>query len=227
MYIKPHNNYKNLIFLGPPGSGKGTQVSRISNTIALKKIVAGDLVRDEIRSGSVIGANIESIVNSGGFVPDSLVMSILRKDLVNSPGPNHVILDGFPRTLYQAKALEILFNQMGSGLLAVLFFDISESDAVKRLMGRYSCSNCGMIYHKEFSQPLKTNICDSCGSSSFIHRTDDDREVIRRRFSLYKKETLPLLDFYRKRNILKFIDASSDMKLVTEHLINSLNINDN
>lgn len=227
MYTKPHNNYKNLIFLGPPGSGKGTQVSRISKIISLKKIVAGDMVRDEIRSGSVIGTNIESIVNSGGFVPDNLVMSILRKDLINSSDPKHVILDGFPRTLYQAKALEILFNQMDSGLLAVFFFDISESDAVTRLMGRYSCSDCGMIYHKEFLQPLKANTCDACGSSSFIHRTDDDREIIKRRFSLYNKETLPLLDFYKKRNILKFIDASSDMKLVTEHLINSLNINDN
>ena len=186
-----------LIMFGPPGSGKGTHGDLLSKTLHIPKISMGDLVRAEVASGSLLGKKIQPVMASGGLVDDQTIIELLRKKF--SATTQGFILDGFPRTLAQAEALETITT-----IDAVIALDIPDAEVLRRLGGRWTCRTCAKIYHDTDLPPHKKGVCDSCGGALY-QREDDKEETIKRRLAVYKKETQPLLSFYEKKGILKTI----------------------
>ncbi len=218
----------NLIFLGAPGAGKGTQASRIADRLGLEHISTGDMIRAEIHSESVIGKELEETVNGGGFPSDDLVLSMLKSRLESlGKEESGVLLDGVPRTLYQAKALEAIFDPIGIPLLSVCLLEISDKEAVQRLAGRFSCAECGQGYHQLFAKPKEEGVCNVCGSTNFKRRADDSEEVAKNRLSVYHEQTAPLVNFYEKRGLLKRANAAQPVELVTQELLEILDLRSN
>ena len=187
-----------FIFLGAPGSGKGTQADYLSRKFGIPKISTGDIFRQEIKNGSSIGKKAADYITAGLFVPDDIVIQIVKNRLQDKDCQNGFILDGFPRTVTQAKALDI--NQVK--IDQVLVLDVEDEVVLKRLSGRRICSKCGAMYHMSFNSPAQDNICDACGGSLII-RKDDDIETAAARIRLYHKETAPVIDFYQKHPTIK------------------------
>lgn len=195
----------NIVMLGPPGSGKGTQGAYISSKYGLQALSAGDILRREIENKTQTGLKIQNSLNNGKLVEDSLVISILRKSIVTANG---TIFDGFPRTVPQAKALQEMLSEFNSNVSAVLYFDILEQTLVERIANRYICAVCGATYNKLFNFSKVDGVCDKCGSKNFKTRADDNIDTIKVRFAEYKNLTLPLSSYYREKGVLHSIDAS-------------------
>jgi adenylate kinase len=191
-------NELNLILFGPPGSGKGTYASKLEDRLELSHISTGDLVREEIRNGTALGKKIEQYSNSGLLVPDDLIIEILKKRLSKGVSKGFV-LEGFPRTLAQAEALEKMAK--------IDFFvniDVPDDIIIERLSSRLQCSKCGAIYNEKTLKPKVAGICDLCGGSLY-RREDDEPHVIRERLRIYKEQSKPVIEYYSKRNIVKTI----------------------
>lgn len=185
-----------IIFLGAPGSGKGTHSETVSEKLLIPTISTGDLIRGEIRSGSEIGLNAKKYTQKGQLVPDDIVIGMLKNRLTESDCANGYILDGFPRTIAQAEALE----QMGIDIDIVININVKDEDIIKRMSGRRICS-CGEIYHTEYKPPKNKGICDKCGNELTV-RSDDKSEVVRDRLEIYHKQTKPLEEYYEKQEKL-------------------------
>jgi adenylate kinase len=199
----------NIIFLGPPGAGKGTVAQGVSEKFNLLQISTGDLIRAEVKSGSELGEQMKEIINQGKLVSDEIVEKILEsklQEMKKSPSVKGVILDGFPRTIPQAEELENILEKLGEKLNAVIYIESSEESIVKRLSSRRSCKQCGKIYNL-ITMPSKVEgKCDVDGSDLY-QRDDDKEEIIRGRFKEYMEKTFPLIDFYEKKGILKRYDG--------------------
>ena len=216
----------NLVFIGGPGAGKGTQASLISNYFNLQHVAMGDIIRNEIRSGSLLGKELKTIVNVGVYPKDELILDMLKTHLLKVIEKRKgVLLDGFPRTVYQAQILDLIFNQIGLSLYLVCFLSISNMEAIKRLTGRFSCINCGKGYHNIFDKTKKEGVCDICNSINFIFRDDDKEIIAKKRLIVYYNKTLPVVKFYEKRGLLKNINAQQSINLVTKNIFNILGIN--
>ncbi len=197
-----------LVFLGPPGAGKGTQAKELTKE-GYVHISTGDLLREEVSKGTELGKRVKAIMESGELVPDDIVLSLVRAKI---EGSEKFILDGFPRTIPQAQALESITE-----LDAVIYFNIDEQTAVDRISLRRSCPKCGRIYHLQYDPPAEDELCDNC-KLKLIQRDDDREEVVRRRYRVYLERTAPLIDYYRARGKLVELDAKQPKDKVSTEL---------
>lgn len=197
-----------IVFLGPQGSGKGTQAQLLSEFLKLPSVSTGDMFRREIAESTELGAMISTYVNQGLLVPDDITTGVVAMRLKQADVKNGVILDGYPRNLNQAQALAEITK-----VDHVFFIDISDDEAVGRIHGRIVC-NCGLSYHLKFNPPKQNMICDACGKKLY-HRRDDDAELaLRKRLEIYHREIKQLLDFYQEQNVLRQIDGSGNINEV-------------
>jgi adenylate kinase len=202
------------ILLGPPGAGKGTQAAVIRDRYNVAHISTGDILRSNVKEKTDLGQKARSYMEAGELVPDSLIIEMMRERLSQSDCNRGFLLDGFPRTVSQAEALDSLLEDLDVELDAVILLDVSDEVVVERLSGRRVCRDCGAIYHMKNHPPKKEGICDLCGGELF-QRKDDTEEVIRQRLGVYHQQTSPLIEYYRSSGILKAVNAevSSDSVL--------------
>ncbi len=206
-----------LIFLGPPGAGKGTQAQRLAEYYSLVKISTGDILREAVSRKTPLGLQAKSFMDKGGLVPDDVVIGLIRERLKDSDCDSGYVLDGFPRTLPQAQALSKILEEQKTPIDRVISFDVPEGDLVRRLTGRRSCGNCKRVYHLDFNSPKQANRCDVCGGG-LIQREDDREETVRNRLKVYEKETAPLLKYYSEKKILSRIEGGGSIDAVFDSL---------
>lgn len=200
----------NFIFLGPPGAGKGTLAAKVATSYNIPHISTGEIFRSAIKAKTPLGLRVQAIIDSGSLVSDDITIELVKDRLTQKDAQKGFILDGFPRTIPQAEALEKIIE-----IEAVVNFDIADNDVVKRLSGRRVCKACGQNFHEEFMPPKKEGICDVCGAALFI-RDDDKPEAISHRLDVYRSQTEPLIDFYRKKKLLTDIDARPATEKILE-----------
>jgi adenylate kinase len=206
----------NIILLGPPGAGKGTQAKKIAETYSLPHISTGDILRENINNNTKLGLNAKSFMSRGELVPDNLLIMIIKERLSRDDCMKGFLLDGYPRTIPQADALQMILTESNKKIDAVLNIAVDDQELIKRLSGRRVCS-CGTSYHVVFNPPEKEGICNSC-KGKLYHRDDDKAEAIRNRLDVYKKQTQPLIDFYKKKGILQNINGAKDISEIYEDI---------
>jgi adenylate kinase len=204
----------NLILLGPPGSGKGTQAKRIEQQYGVVQLATGDMLRAATRSGSALGAQVKGIMDSGRLVPDAILIEMIGERIAEPDCRNGFILDGFPRTVPQAEALDAMLAGRGLKLDHVILFEVEEAALVDRLSGRFTCRTCGASYHDRYNRPQVEGVCDFCGGRDFERRADDRPEAIHTRLEAYRRQTAPILPYYRARGILTVIDGMAEIEAV-------------
>ena len=208
-----------LVLLGPPGAGKGTQAERLSERYGVSHISTGDIFRWNVKQGTSLGGLAKTYMDRGELVPDDLTIRMLVQALDGAPAG--FLLDGFPRTLGQAMALERELGAMGRPLQAALALVIDDDMAVKRIAGRRTCARCQRPYNVEFDPPAAEGLCDACGGE-LVQRPDDAEEVVRRRLEVYHQSTAPLIEFYLERGLLRRVDADGNESEVTERAMAAL-----
>ena len=211
----------NLILLGAPGAGKGTQAKIIMERYGIPQISTGDMLREAVAKGTELGKKAKEFMTQGILVPDEIVIGIVRERLAQKDCENGFILDGFPRTLAQAEALDKMLGEMGKKIDAVINVNVPEEEVVKRIVHRRTCKKCGAIYHLIYSPPKKPGICDKCGGELY-QRDDDKEETVRERFRVYRKNTEPLIDYYKKKGVLYDVDGTKDIEGVKKEVLGIL-----
>jgi adenylate kinase len=206
----------NLILLGPPGSGKGTQGERLQQDLQLPYYATGDILRAAVREGTDIGKEAKSYMDDGDLVPDDVIVGVIAERIDQKEAEDGFILDGFPRTQPQADALGEKLEELGRGVSAALLIDVSDDEVVRRLGGRRTCPN-GHIFHVDFDPPEEEGVCDVCGEQLAI-RDDDKPEVIRKRLSTYHDKTEPLIEFYESQGLLSRVDGDQPPEEVTDRI---------
>jgi len=209
-----------LIFIGPPGSGKGTQAKRLASTHGVPHISTGDILREAIADGTELGRKAAPIVASGGLVPDDVMVGIIKDRLAKSDARKGFILDGYPRTLVQAERLDTFVGN-GSGGLRVLQLLVPDEVIVKRIALRRSCPQCGAIYHLESAPPRDDEVCDRDGAE-LIARPDDNEQAVRTRLEAFHRQTLPVATFYKSKSVLRQVDGVGPVDVVFERIERSL-----
>ncbi|BBJ27211.1 adenylate kinase [Athalassotoga saccharophila] len=208
----------NIIFVGPPGAGKGTQAQVISKTFKIPHISTGDMLRNEMESGSELGKKVRDIINSGKLVDDAVMNQIVKERLSKPDTKNGFILDGFPRTLNQAKALDEILSSIGKKLDHVIYVDVPEKVIVERLSARRMCPKCGRNYNMITDPPKEDELCDDC-HVPLITRDDDKPETVRNRYKVYLELTKPVIDYYSAKKLLFTVDGTLPVREVEEILI--------
>jgi len=201
----------NIILLGPPGAGKGTQAQRLQNDVGMVQLSTGDMLRAEMKSGSALGEQAKGIVASGKLVPDALMVGLIEDRIARPDCAKGFILDGFPRTEAQARALDTMLDKIGKKLDQVIEMEVDEAALTERVVGRFTCAKCGTGYHDKFKRPKVEGVCDVCGSTEFSRRPDDNAETMKTRMAAYRAQTEPLLPYYRAKGILKKVDGMAAM----------------
>ena len=204
-----------IILLGPPGSGKGTQAKRIQQTHGLVQLSTGDMLRAETNSDTQFGRRVKAIMDSGELVPDETMIEMIDRRITQPDCRKGFILDGFPRTVPQAEALDAMLARRGLELDHVILLDVDEAALVDRLSGRFTCGQCGASYHDRYNRPKRDGVCNGCGSTEFTRRADDMPEAVRARFEVYRRQTAPILPYYSTRGILRRVDGMADIATVT------------
>ena len=208
----------NLILLGPPGAGKGTQAARLEREKGLKQLSTGDMLRAAVSSGSPLGREIKSIMNAGQLVPDDIIIKMIAERISQPDVRNGFILDGFPRTVPQAEALDSMLADKGLNLDFVIEMRVDEDELVKRIAGRYACAGCGAGYHDSFKETKVSGVCDVCGGRQFTRRDDDTPETVRARLAAYREQTAPILPYYRAKNLLRPVDGMASISEVARQI---------
>jgi adenylate kinase len=208
----------NLILLGPPGAGKGTQAKRLEQTHGLVQLATGDMLRAAVASGSELGGRVKAIMEAGHLVPDAILIEMIGARIAEPDCRSGFILDGFPRTVPQAEALDAMLAERGQQLDHVILMEVDEAALIERLSGRFTCARCGASYHDRFSRPRVDGICDFCGSTEFVRRPDDRADAVATRLAAYRNQTAPILPYYRRRGILRTVDGMADIDDVTRQI---------
>src|SRR5438270_11492690 len=207
----------NLILFGPPGAGKGTQAERLRSDFQVPYIATGDMLRENVREGTELGKQAQGYMNAGSLVPDDVIIAMVTERLQEEDARDGFILDGFPRTIEQADALDRQLSELGRRITAVLLLDVPDDEVVRRLSGRRVCVKAGHNYHVEFDPPKHEGICDQDGSR-LIQRDDDKPDVIRNRLEVYHSKTTPVIDYYDEQGLLRRIDGTREPADVHDHI---------
>ena len=208
----------NLILLGPPGAGKGTQSARIVTAYNLVQISTGDILRAEVKSGTELGKIAKSLMDDGKLVPDNLIIDMISGYIEKEAGSSGFILDGFPRTEEQAKALDVMLLEKNLKIDYVIKLEVDEKALIERVVGRFSCGDCGQGYHDKFAPTKLANICDVCGSKNFVRRADDNVESMTARLVAYREQTEPILPYYEKKGALTIVNGMKTPEEVFEQI---------
>ncbi len=211
----------NLMVFGAPGAGKGTQAKFLVQKYNIPQISTGDMLRTAIAEETAMGMEAKKYMDAGELVPDSTIIGIIKERLEKDDCQNGFILDGFPRTLTQAEALQALMEESGKKLDKVLSFDVPDELIIQRIAGRRVCPKCGASYHVEFNPPKKSGVCDACGTELII-RKDDNASTVKNRLQNYHKQTAPLIDFYKNMGVFVQIDGSQELSKVTKDMFENL-----
>ena len=217
----------NIIFLGAPGSGKGTQALMLANEIKFPAISTGEALREEVTNQSKVGKLAKSYMESGKLVPDEVVIDIIKNRIAKDDCQKGFILDGFPRNISQAKSLEDMLLSLDKKIDVVFNFEINEDVLIERISGRFSCKKCKAVYNKYSKLPKKEGICDICNSSEFESRSDDNEATVKSRLEVYHESTFELIEFYKKKNLIVSIEAVKKPTLVFQELLEAINLNNN
>ncbi len=208
----------NLILMGPPGAGKGTQSQRLEKSHGIVQLSTGDMLRAEVASGSDLGKEAKEVMESGGLVSDELIIAMISSRIDQDDCKKGFILDGFPRTTPQAEALDTMLTEKGLKIEHVIEMKVDDEAMVKRITGRFTCAGCGAGYHDEFQKPEKEGVCDQCGGAEFTRRADDNAETVRARLQAYHEQTAPILSYYKEQGAVKSVDGMATIDEVTEQL---------
>ncbi len=208
----------NLILLGPPGAGKGTQARRLQESLGIPQLSTGDMLRALAGSGSALGLKAKGFMDAGQLVPDDVMIDMIAERIDRPDCRNGFILDGFPRTLAQAEALDEMLEPLGRELDRVIEMTVDDDALVERITGRFACARCGAGYHETFQRPRQDGVCDECGHTEFVRRADDTSETVRARLEAYHAQTAPLLPYYRKRGILSPVDGMAEIDAVARQI---------
>jgi adenylate kinase len=213
----------NIILLGPPGAGKGTQAKLLEEKMGLKQLSTGDMLRAAIAAGTETGIKAKAIMDRGDLVSDDVIIGIVSDRMDKPDIKKGVVFDGFPRTPAQAAALDTMLQGRKQRLNAVIEMKVDDEALVKRISGRFTCAKCGQGYHEEFHRPKKDGVCDRCHGTEFTRRPDDNEKTVRDRLKVYNAQTAPLVDYYRAKGNLHVIDGMADIAGVTHAMTKVLN----
>ncbi len=206
----------NVILFGPPGAGKGTQAKRLEELFGIAQLSTGEMLRAEVAAGSALGRQADDIMKAGGLVPDDLIIGMIDGRLDQDDCRDGFILDGFPRTLGQARALDDLLQRKGLALDHVISIEVDDDAMVERITGRYTCATCGAGYHDTFQRPRIEGVCDKCSGTTFERRADDNEATVRSRLDAYHAQTKPILDHYQA--LVRTVDGMTSIDGVTDQL---------
>ena len=209
---------KRLILMGPPGGGKGTQAKRLQDRYGIVQLSTGDMLRAAVKAGTALGKEAKAIMDAGKLVSDDLIVAMIDERIAQADCAKGFILDGFPRTLPQAEALDKLLKDKGIKLDSVIEVAVPDARLIERITGRFTCAKCGEGYHDVFKRPKTAGICDACAGTEFIRRADDNAETVRARLKAYHDQTAPLMPYYKAKGLLKVIDGDRDMDVVAGDL---------
>ncbi|MEQ8348316.1 MAG: adenylate kinase [Sneathiellaceae bacterium] len=207
-----------LILLGPPGAGKGTQAQRLVERHGIPQLSTGDMLRAAVKAGTDLGKQAAAIMERGDLVPDDLVVGIIDQRLDSPDCAPGFILDGFPRTLGQAEALDRMLADKRQALDHVIEMQVDDQALVERITGRFTCASCGAGYHDSFKRPRQDGVCDVCGGTEFTRRKDDTAETVSSRLKAYHSQTAPLLPYYKGKDVLRSVDGMADIDEVTRQI---------
>jgi len=213
----------NLILLGPPGAGKGTQAKRLQDALGIVQLSTGDILRAAVAAGTEVGRRAKEIMDSGQLVSDEIMIGIISERIDQPDCRRGFILDGFPRTTRQAEALDAMLKQKGLKLDHVIEMAVDEAALVERIVGRFSCARCGAGYHDKFQRPRVTGVCDVCGATEFKRRADDNSETVKARLAAYRAQTQPILPYYKAKGILSKVDGMAEIDVVTRQIQSVIN----
>ena len=207
-----------LVLLGAPGAGKGTQAKRLQEKYNLVQLSSGDMLRAEIASGGELGRNAKELMDAGALVPDEMIIDMISGCIDAADCANGFILDGFPRTVRQAEALDGMFGEKGLTLDHVIEIRVDDEAMVQRITGRYTCAGCGAGYHDTFQRPKVDGVCDTCGGTRFTRRSDDNAATVRARLKAYHEKTQPILSYYGEKGMVRTVDGMASIDEVTRQL---------
>ncbi|MGE3935548.1 MAG: adenylate kinase [Rhodospirillaceae bacterium] len=208
----------NLILFGPPGAGKGTQAKRLEEGRGLVQLSTGDMLRAAVAAGTPLGNKAKAIMEAGQLVPDDVMIQLIADRIAEADCRNGFVLDGFPRTVAQAEALDSMLKAKGLRLDRVIEMKVDDAALVRRIAGRFSCAKCGAVYHDDFRRPRAAGVCDVCGSTEFARRKDDNAETVKARLAAYHAQTAPLLPYYRDRGVLATVDGMAEIDEVSRQV---------
>ena len=207
----------NIVLLGAPGTGKGTQAQFISDALGLPVITPGDILRQEIKNNTMLGKKAERFVKSGALVPDGIIIDMIKERVKGPAAESGFILDGFPRNLSQVEALEKMLRSMDKAIDRAIYFYVPEERIIERLSGRRVCRDCGETYHVTNNRPKSEGVCDRCGGQLYM-RDDDRPEIVRQRLETYNRDTAPIIDYYSKKDYYLQIDADNDIDTIKKKI---------